>query len=75
MKRDERIHEFLIKNGRKLADSSEYDSYQRCGESKADLLKAFKAGEIRPDTAEEDGRLTSYEYEQAWKERRGIVSN
>ena len=39
----------------------------------ADLLTAFKAGEIRPDTVEPDGRPTAWEYEHAWKQRRGIV--
>jgi len=39
----------------------------------ADLLAAFKAGEIRPDTVEPDGRPTAYEYEQAWKIRQGIA--
>lgn len=39
----------------------------------SDLLQAFRAGEIRPDDADDDGRLTAYEYEQAWRERKGIA--
>ncbi len=39
----------------------------------SDILGAFRRGEIRPDDMENDGRPTAYEYEQTWKERRGIA--
>jgi len=39
----------------------------------SDILGAFRRGEIRPDDIPDDGRPTAYEYEQAWKERRGIA--